>query len=174
MFRNHIKVAIRNLLKNKAHASINIVGLSTGMAVAMLIGLWIYDELSYNTVHENYNSIAKIRQHVSVNGEINTDKAVPFPLATELRTNYSNYFKYIVLSSNRAGHILSVGNKKLSHHGVYLEPQAPDMFSLHMLKGSRNGLQDPSSILLSKSAASAFLEMPIPLTSSCGSITKKK
>lgn len=156
MFSNYIKVAFRNLIRNKAHAFINIVGLSTGMAVAILIGLWIYDELSYDTVHHNHDRIAKIRQHVSVNGEISTDKAVPFPLAAELRTNYSSYFKYIVMSSNRAGHILSVEDKKITNHGAYLEPQAPDMLSLNMLKGSRTGLQDPSSILLSQSTAKAF------------------
>lgn len=163
MFRNHIKVAFRNLIKNKVHAFINIVGLSTGMAVAILIGLWIYDELSYNTIHQNYDRIAKIRQHISANGEIQTDKAVPFPLAAELRNSYSSYFKYIVLSSNRAGHILSVGDKKITNHGVYLEPQAPDMLTLNMLKGSRNGLQDPSSILLSESSAKAFFGESDPI-----------
>ncbi len=156
MFSNYIKVAFRNLVRNKAHAFINIVGLSTGMAVAILIGLWIYDELSYDTVHQNHDRIAKIRQHVSVNSEISTDKAVPFPLAAELRTSYSSYFRYIVMSSNRAGHILSVGDKKITNHGVYLEPQAPDMLTLNMIKGSRSGLQDPSSILLSQSTAKAF------------------
>lgn len=163
MFRNHIKVAFRNLIKNKAHAFINIAGLSIGMAVAILIGLWIYDELSFDTVHRHYDRIAKIRQHVNVNGEISTDKAVPFPLAAELRTNYSSFFKYIVMSSYRAGHILSVGDKKITNYGVYLEPQAPDMLTLHMLKGSRNGLQDPSSILLSQSTAKAFFAEADPV-----------
>lgn len=163
MLRSYIKIAFRNLIKNKTHAFINIVGLSTGMAVAMLIGLWIYDELSYNTIHRNYDRIAKIRQHISVNGEINTDKTVPWPLATELRTNYSSYFKYIVVSSHRGGHILSAGGKNITQYGVYLEPQAPDMLTLNMLHGSRTGLQDPSSILLSQSAAKAFFGEEDPI-----------
>jgi len=45
MIKNYFKIAWRNLIKNKAHSSINIVGLSVGMAVAMIIGLWIWDEL---------------------------------------------------------------------------------------------------------------------------------
>lgn len=163
MLRSYIKIAFRNLIKNKTHAFINIVGLSTGMAVAMLIGLWIYDELSYNTIHRNYDHIAKIRQHINVNGEINTDKTIPWPLATELRTNYSSYFKYIVVSSHRGGHILSAGDKNITQHGVYLEPQAPDMLTLNMLHGSRAGLQDPSSILLSQSAAKAFFGEEDPI-----------
>lgn len=156
MLKSYIKIAIRNLIRNKAHAFINVIGLSTGMAVAMLIGLWIYDELSYNTGHQNYDRIAKIRLNVNVNGEIKTDKSVPYPLAAELRNNYGSYFKNIAMSSHRAGHVLAAGDKKLSSYGVYLEPQAPHMFTLNMLKGSRDGLQDPSSILLSQSTAQAF------------------
>jgi hypothetical protein len=48
MIRNYLKIAWRNLIKNKAHTFINVAGLSVGMAVAMLIGLWIWDELSYD------------------------------------------------------------------------------------------------------------------------------
>jgi hypothetical protein len=54
MIKNYLKIAWRNLIKNKTHSLINIVGLSVGMAVAMLIGLWIWDELSFNTYHKNY------------------------------------------------------------------------------------------------------------------------
>lgn len=156
MIKSHLKIVVRNLIRNKTHTFINIVGLSTGMAVAILIGLWIYDELSFDTTHHNRDHIAKIRLNMSVNGEVKTDKSVPYPLETELRTQYGRYFKYIVMSSHRAGHILSVGDKKLTNHGVYLTPEAPHMFTLNMLKGTRDGLQDPSSILLSQSTAKAF------------------
>ncbi len=54
MLRNFLTIAFRNLTKNRIYSSINIVGLSIGMAVAMLIGLWIYDELSFNKYHQNY------------------------------------------------------------------------------------------------------------------------
>ena len=48
MIKNYFKIAWRNLLKSKAYSAINILGLATGMAVAMLIGLWIWDELSFD------------------------------------------------------------------------------------------------------------------------------
>ncbi|MDF2187346.1 ABC transporter permease [Paraflavitalea sp. CAU 1676] len=156
MVSSYFKIALRNIIRNKAHTFINVTGLSAGIAVAILIGLWMYDELAYDTIHNNYDRIAKIRQHITVNGEVKTDKAVPFPLATELNTHHNNYFKYVVLSSHRATHLLGTDNKQLSQHGVYLGPQAPDMLSLQMIKGTRNGLMDPSSILLSRSAAKAL------------------
>lgn len=156
MLKSFFRIAYRNLLRNKTYSFINIGGLAIGMAVAMLIGLWIYDELSYDTVHSHYDRIAKIRQHVNVNGNLRTEKTVPFPLAATLRTNYSNYFKYVVLSSHRGGHILATGDKKLTQYGVYLEPEAPRMLTLKMLSGSIDGLNDPSSVFISAATANAF------------------
>src|SRR5689334_3352752 len=57
MYKSYIKIAWRNLFRNKGYSIINIGGLAIGMVVAMLIGLWIYDELSYNKYHKNYNTI---------------------------------------------------------------------------------------------------------------------
>ena len=59
MIKNYFKIAWRNLGKNKMHSFINIGGLAAGMAVAILIGLWIYDELSFNKYHQNYDKIGQ-------------------------------------------------------------------------------------------------------------------
>jgi putative ABC transport system permease protein len=60
MFLNFLKIAMRNLRKNKGYSIINIGGLTLGMTIAILIGLWVYDELSYNKYHQNYNYVAQI------------------------------------------------------------------------------------------------------------------
>lgn len=101
MLKNYLKIAWRNVIKNKGYSAINIGGLAVGMAVAILIGLWIYDELRFNKYHKNYDQIAQVMQHQNFNGEIHTDKAIPYPLGTALRNNYGNDFKYVVLSSGR-------------------------------------------------------------------------
>ena len=59
MLKNYFKIAWRNLFRNKISSFINIGGLTVGMAVAMLIGLWIYDELSFNKYHQNYDRIGQ-------------------------------------------------------------------------------------------------------------------
>ena len=63
MILNHFRIAWRNLLKHKGYSAINIGGLALGMAVAMMIGLWIWDELSYDKYHKNYDRIARVMQH---------------------------------------------------------------------------------------------------------------
>ncbi|WP_184546941.1 ABC transporter permease [Mucilaginibacter sp. FT3.2] len=156
MIKNYFKIAWRNLVKNKINSFINIAGLSVGMAVAILIGLWIYDELSFDQYHQNYNRIALVEQNLKNNGEIDTWAATPYPLANELRKNYGSSFKAVVMAAGMGKHMLSLGDKKLNKMGVYFEPQAPEMFSLKMLKGTRDGLKDPYSVLISASNAKAY------------------
>src|SRR5437868_4277349 len=99
MLKNYIKIAWRNLTKNKIASFINVGGLAIGMAVAMLIGLWIFQELSFNKIHTNYKRIAQVMQHQNYSGVIQTDKAMPIPLAAELRSRYGSDFNQVVLSS---------------------------------------------------------------------------
>lgn len=163
MLKNYFKTAWRNIQKSKRHSFINIVGLSIGMAVAMLIGLWINDELSFNKNFKNYDHIAMVIQNVTNNGEVQTWMNVPFPLADELRKNYGSDFKRVVMSVDYGDHILAYNDKKLNQVGVFFEKEAPEMFSLDMVSGNHNSLNDPSSILLSASAAKAFFGNDDPL-----------
>src|SRR6478672_4609196 len=107
MLKNFFKTAWRNLGKSRMHSFINIVGLSFGMAVAILIGLWMYDEISFNKNFKNHNHIAQVIQNVTNNGEVQTWRNVPYPLAEELRKNYGSDFKHIVMSVNYGDHILA-------------------------------------------------------------------
>ena|SRR5690242_17065709 len=63
MFENYLKTVWRSIKRNKVYSFINIGGLAIGMAVAMLIGFWVYNETSFNTYFKNYNSIAKNKQN---------------------------------------------------------------------------------------------------------------
>jgi putative ABC transport system permease protein len=163
MLRNYLKIAIRSLARNKVHSFINIAGLSVGMTVAMLIGLWIWDELSFDTYNKNYDRIAKVMQNQVFNGNIATWGSMPYPLGAELRKDYGGNFKYVVTSTGAYKQLLTSGTKKLNENGIYMEPDAPEMLDLTMLSGSRAGLKDPSSILLSQSAAKAYFGDTAPL-----------
>jgi len=156
MIKNYLKIAWRNLIKNKASSLINIGGLAVGMAVVILIGLWIWDELSFDRYHKNHNRIAQVIQNVTNNGEVQTWRSVPYPLAAELRKSYGSDFKYVVMGTGSGNHILALGDKKLTESGAYFEPQATEMLSLKMLQGDRNALKDPTSILISESVAKAY------------------
>jgi putative ABC transport system permease protein len=163
MIKNYFKIAWRNLIKNKAHSMINIVGLSVGMAVAMIIGLWIWDELSYDKDNTNYSQIAQVYQHNTINGEIGTWNSMPLPLGAELRKSYGSDFKYVLMSSWTELHFLTFGDKKITKNGNFFEPQAPYMLDLHMIKGSREGLKETFSMLISASLAKALFGTADPM-----------
>jgi len=155
MLKNYIKTALRNLVRNRATASINIGGLAIGMAVAMLIGLWIWDEVSYDKSFPNHDRIAQVMQNQWLNNHTETWNSQGFPLGDELRKYYGSDFKHVIMAGWTYEHLLSYGDKNIKKGGNYMEPGVTDMLSLKMLKGDRDGLKDPASILLSRSTAKA-------------------
>lgn len=156
MFLNNLLIAWRTLLKNKIASIINIAGLATGMAVAVLIGLWIYDELTFDHYHPDHSRIAQVMQNQTFSDVIRTGNAVCLPLAAELRKSYSKDFKHIIIASWSFNHTLSNGTLNMPRSGNFMEAGITDMLALHMLSGTRNGLQDPHSIMLSQDAAKAL------------------
>ncbi len=153
MIVHYIKIALRSLVRSKGYSLINIGGLAVGMTVAILIGLWIYDEVSFNTYHKNYDRIAQVMQQGVANDEVFTSEYMPIPVGKELLTTYSQDFDYVVMSSWTAEHILASGDNKFTIRGNFLSPEAPEMLTLHVVKGTKAGLNEPSSIMLSESAA---------------------
>ena len=156
MLNNYFKTALRSLRSNKTHSIINIAGLSVGMTVAILIGLWIWDEVSFDTNNHNYHRIAQVMQNVSNNGEIDTWPTLPVPLPAQLRQNYPNDFDNVVMATWNELHVLSTPTKSLPTDGTFFEPQGPELLDLHMLKGTRDALKDPDAIILSSSLATTF------------------
>lgn len=163
MIKNYFNIAWRNLVKNKGYSAINIGGLAVGMAVAILIGLWVYDELSFDKYHENYNRIAQVMQRANFNGKIETQVANPALMGPEIRAKYGSDFKYVVQSSWTGNHLLGIGDKNFTKMGNYFEPDAPDMLTLKMVRGNRAGLKDPYSILLSRSTAESIFGQEDPV-----------
>lgn len=154
MYKSYLKTALRNMLRNKLHAFINITGLSVGMAVTITIALWIIDEMSYEKHFDNYSRVGRVLQNVTNNGEVQTWRSLPWPLADELRKNYGTDFSAVVLTSGVNAHVLTTTDeKRLNKRGLFAEPQFSKVFSLKMLAGSADALTDQASVLLSASTA---------------------
>jgi len=155
MIRNYLKIALRNLVKNKVSSFINVGGLAVGMAVAMLIGLWIWDELSFDKYHQKYDHIAQVMQNKTYNGVVSTGVPTSLPVEQELRKSYGSDFEHTGVMFWLGDHVLTVGDKNISFSGTYVTPEIPEMLTLKMLKGSRNTLKG-SSLLVSQSVALAL------------------
>jgi len=152
MIQNYFKIAWRNLVKNKVYSFINIAGLAAGMAVAMIIGLWIYDELSANKHFKNYNTLYQVMMHQTFDGKRGSQQALPFPIGEELKAKYPD-FKAVAMCDWGNSHSLIYGDKKISKTGHFFGEEAVNMFSLNILNGDKNPLHEPYSIVLTDETA---------------------
>jgi ABC-type antimicrobial peptide transport system permease subunit len=162
MIKNYFKIAWRNLIKNKVSSLINISGLAAGMAVAMLIGLWIWDELSFDKYNKNYDNIVQILAHANAGGGIVTQSSMPMPVSAELKDKYGSDFKQIA-STITFEQSIAYGDKVLSNVGCYAEPAITEIITLDMLKGSRSTLAKPGTILINESLAQAIFGKTDPI-----------
>jgi ABC-type antimicrobial peptide transport system permease subunit len=164
MIKNYFVIAFRNLLKNKVYSFINIAGLAVGIAVAMLIGMWVWDELSFNKYHKNYDRLTQAYISQTFNKQTGSGRAVSLPAVMEMANKYSADFKYTSMASWNFGHLLANGDKKINKAGMWAQPDLPQMLSLRMLKGDlKTALKDPGSIIISETVAKALFGKEDPL-----------
>jgi putative ABC transport system permease protein len=153
MIKNYLKVAWRNLIRNKGLSLINIVGLAIGMAFAILIGLWIQFELSFDKFHANRDRIAVVEKNTLFNNQKNTQIAIPLPLYTELKTNFPEVKRASRMDWNNS-HSIIAGDKKLNKHCSHVDPDFLQMFSFEFIEGnSKTALNDINSCVLTQSLA---------------------
>jgi len=162
MLKSYVKVGWRNLVRNISYSAINIGGLAVGMAVTILIGLWIWDELSYNKSFKNYDRIGQLWQFVTFDVEKSSYNSLPIPVAAELRDKYPD-FERVSLSSYTKDGTLVTENKQLVRSGNYIEPDFNEMMSVKMISGSRFGTQDINTIMLSNTLANDLFGDEEPL-----------
>src|SRR5882762_9588202 len=152
MLKNYLTIAWRNLIKNKLFSSINIIGLALGMAIALLIGLWITDELQFDHYYQHHDRLARAAVLPYNNKDtIYTNLTIQMPLGNELRTKYGRDLKYTSLVASGGPHTLAAGDKKVSGTAIYAEKDFPEMFTLDMVRGGRDVLKDPTTCMISQS-----------------------
>ncbi len=163
MFKNYLKIAWRNLWNNKGYSIINVGGLALGMAVTLIIGLWIQDELTYNSYFASKNKIAQVFQSQTFNNNTGTGPAIPRPLEKALREGYGDNFKYLIMSSWTSDSYLQFGETNLSRPGNYMQRDAPELLGLEIIQGEKDGLREVNSIMLSASTANALFGQIDPI-----------
>ncbi|MBS1916719.1 MAG: ABC transporter permease [Bacteroidetes bacterium] len=168
MFKNYFKTAWRNLVKNKGYSVINIGGLAVGMAIAMLIGLWVYDEVSYNQSYKNHDRIAEVSRLYTepLSRETSNSVWLPQPMAKVLRNNYGQLFKHVMLTRGVQDFNIKIGSNNFTKRGEFIEDGVIDMLSLKMLKGNNKSLSEMQNIIISESTAKALFGNDDPINKS--------
>lgn len=153
MFKNHFKIAWRNTLRNKTYSLLNILGLSGGMAVALLIGLWVYNEYSYDKFLPGYDQLYRVQRNYNSNGDTLTFATTSLKLASTLRSDIPE-IEYVAESDWMGPHGLKVGERKFYLNGAVIGSDFLNMFRYPLVEGNRTtALTDPYSIVLTESTA---------------------
>ncbi|MHA4809118.1 ABC transporter permease [Flavitalea flava] len=163
MIKSFLKIAWRGLLRNKGYTFINIMGLATGMAIALLIGLWISDEVSFDHYHTLHSRIAQGRIVQSMNGESYVGEVVSMPMGQAFRDQFPDLFSKVALTCDGGDHLIANGNKKLAAPAIWAQQELPEMFTFRILQGSIASMKDPSSALIAQSLATALFGKDNPV-----------
>lgn len=155
MLKTNLKIAWRNLTRNKIYSTLNIMGLAVGMAVALLIGLWVSYQYAYDKFLPNYEQAYQVRRNFNSNGDTLTFSSTSLKLADALRTDFPE-IEYVAETDGGRSHGLMVGNTKLLLDGKQAGADFLKIFRFPFIEGNADALKDPYSIVLTEATAKAL------------------
>jgi putative ABC transport system permease protein len=163
MIKNYLKIAWRNLVRNKGFAITNLLGLTIGITCTIFIFLWVNDELTYDKFNTNYKTIYQVIANRDFKNSIFTDNNMVFPLAKSLETGYPQ-IKNAVMSSYASPQQFVYGATKLKKQLAFVGGRYFDMFTCKFIKGNPStALSEPNSLVLTESAAKSFFGNADPI-----------
>jgi putative ABC transport system permease protein len=158
MFKNYLKIAIRNINHKKIHALINILGLSLGIAGALYIVLWIKDELSYDRFHRNAERIYRVTQVFNNQGRITATANTAAILADTVMLECPEVELVTRVSGHQGGTLVTAGDKKFNDPRTGIaDAFFFKIFSFPFTEGNPDtALSSPQRVVISQAAAKKY------------------
>ena len=154
MLRNYLKIALRNLKRHKLYSFINIAGLAVGLATAILIMLWIWNQLSFDQFNSHKDRLYRVMTQSSYNANAFPETAAP--LADVLRNDISG-IKYVAKTTLSMPLLFSADNKHQKEKGMFVGADFLKMFTYPLIKGNpETALQGPDDIVISQKLAKKY------------------
>ncbi|MFC2161667.1 ABC transporter permease, partial [Acidobacteriota bacterium] len=155
MFSNYLKISLRNIRKHKAYSFINIAGLAIGMALCILIFLWVQDEVGFDRFHENGGQIYRLLSTDHAGGESSQAAGVPSLLGPSLVEEYPEVVNYVRVQVGWSNYYLHLGDKNFMQERLAtVDPSFFEIFHFPFLAGDpKTALKDKHSIVLTETLA---------------------
>ena len=160
MIKNYFKIALRNLLKRKGFSFVNIIGLSIGMAAAMLILLWIQNEMAHDQFYPKINRLYKMYNRDKFNGEMWAWSSTPKIMAPTIKKDYPEVEDATRFSQQ--SFLLTVGDKKLNEQAAFVDSSFLSMFDMPLIKGNSASLNGNYNIVITEKLAKNLLVTRMP------------
>jgi putative ABC transport system permease protein len=162
MFRNYLKIALRNIRKHKGYSFINIAGLAIGIAACLLLFLWVQDELSYDRYHEKADRIYRVVSQYEAEGKTRRFGWTSAPVGPALVNEFPGIEKAVRFGRN--GFVVSYQNKRFVEQVYFTDPEVFDVFTFPLVKGNpKNALKEPHSIVISEEMSRKYFGDEDPL-----------
>ena len=157
MFKSHLTVAIRSLLRQKEFSFINVLGLTVGLTCSLLMLLWVQNQRSFDDFHSKGDSIYQVLCNVQFgSGGIQTWRGTPYPYSQSFKNDFPEV-EDVVITSYTKEHFLRVDHKKGKARGVFSNEALFQVFDFPILKGNPNELlTGPDQIVISKKQAEKY------------------
>jgi putative ABC transport system permease protein len=157
MFKNYFTTACRFISRNKFFSLVNILGLSSGLAVCILIAIFVFDEFSYDQFNHKADRIFRIECDISVNGNGINSTYVPAPMAIQMVKDFLQIENSVRIRKQEFTLVKKDGKNIMESNVVFTDPSLFDVFTLPIISGSSsNALQEPNSIVISEKAAKKY------------------
>lgn len=159
MFKNYLKIAWRNLWKQKVFTLINVGGLTIGLTVGLLLLLWVQNELSYDRYNKNWERIYRLTTNIRVNGSSYISSLVPDPMGPTMVSEYPQVEKMVRLLTSR-DIMVNKGHETLQEkNATWADSTMFEVFTLPLIAGDpKTALRDPFSVVISESAARKYFQ----------------
>jgi putative ABC transport system permease protein len=152
MLKSYFKIAFRNLQRNKIYSFINIVGLALGLACAMLIILYIKDEVSYDKFHKSVNNIYRIVYTSDLEGKQQKGGNTGFLQGPRFTQNAPGIEAFVRVQSGTED--IKTGTEVQSQDLLYVDSSFFNVFTFPLIHGNPNTcLKDPHSVVISEKEA---------------------
>ncbi|HEV3251096.1 MAG TPA: ABC transporter permease, partial [Puia sp.] len=165
MLKNYFKIAWRNLWKNRFYTMLNVSGLASGLAVGILIFIWVEDELSYDNFHRHVANIYKINSHLGTGTSAQVWSNAPSPLAVFCKESIPEVKDAVRIKERENQLLFSYRDHKfLETSSAFVDPSFFSVFDFVLLKGNPvRPFLDAHSVILTGSVAKKYFgdENPI-------------
>jgi putative ABC transport system permease protein len=160
MFKNYLKIAVRNLIRHKTYSFINIAGLAVGMASCFLILLYVLDEASYDRYHEKADQIFRVLKINKDGGEFSARTS--FSLAPTLKNDFPEIINTARIFTNSV--MVVNGGKSFKEDFFFADQDIFNVFTIPLIYGdNKTALEDPYSIVISEEMAKKYFKELNPI-----------
>lgn len=158
MLTNYLKIAWRNLIKNRTFSLINIFGLAIGLASFMLIALYVVDEKSYDKFHENADHIYRIHSDIKFGGNHMQMAVTSDAMGAALKADYPEVREYVRFYNSSGSKLIRKDNEFINEEKVaHADSTLLDVFTFPAIEGNtRNALNEPNTVVISETAAMKY------------------